>query len=47
MPERPRFHRLKPEAYGNQTRDIVDRLLMDSAAEEVFVLQTFRELVDT
>ena len=46
MPERPRFHRLKPEAYGNQTRDVVDRLLMDNTADEVFVLQTVREHLD-
>ena len=45
MPERPRFHRLK-ESYGNQTRDVVDRLLMDNAADEVFVLQTVREHLD-
>ena len=46
MPERPHFHRLKPEAYGNQTRDIVDRLLMDNAADEVFALQSLREPLD-
>ena len=46
MPERPRFHRLQPEAYGNQTRDVVDRLLMDNTVDEVFVLQTVREHLD-
>ena len=46
MPERPRFHGFNPESYGNQTHDIVDRLLLDSMADEVFVLQTVRGRLD-
>ena len=30
-----RYHKLDPEAYKNATRDIVDRLLMDNAMDEV------------
>ena len=42
--ERPRFVTLRPS--DNETRDIVDRLLLDSAQDEVFVLQCIRGKVD-
>jgi hypothetical protein len=42
--ERPRFVTLHPS--DNETKDIVDRLLLDSAQDEVFVLQSIRGKVD-
>ena len=41
-----RYHNLDPEAYRNRTHDIVDRLLMDNMADEVYVLQSVRERLD-
>jgi hypothetical protein len=35
-----RYHTLNTETFRNQTHDIVDRLLLDGMADEVFVLQT-------
>ena len=43
---RIRYHRPDPEAYKNATRDIVDRLLMDSTADEVCALQSVRVRLD-
>ena len=42
--ERPRFVTLHPS--DNETKDIVDRLLLDSAQDEIFVLQSIRGKVD-
>ena len=41
-----RYHTLNTETFRNQTHDIVDRLLLDSMADEVFVLQTVRDRLD-
>ena len=38
-----RYHSLNPETFRNKTHDIADRLLLDNAADEVFVRQTVRE----
>ena len=38
-----RYHTLNPETFRNKTHDIVDRLLLDNAADEAFVIQTVRE----
>ena len=43
---RPRFTALHPQGSYNETKDIVDRLLMDSMADECFVLQSIRGKVD-
>ena len=40
------YRNLKPETFRNSTHDIVDRLLLDNAADEVFVLQSIRERLD-
>ena len=37
--ERPRFTELKPDGSYNRSKDIVERLLLDSMADEVFVLR--------
>ena len=42
--ERPRFTALHPEASFNASKDIVERLLMDNAHDEVFVLESTRGL---
>ena len=39
---RNRFYRRQPEEYKNMVRDIADRLLMDSMADESAILQTVR-----
>ena len=44
--ERPRFTELKPDGSYNRSKDIVERLLLDSMADEVFVLQSVRGKVD-
>jgi hypothetical protein len=44
--QRPRYTALHPEGSYNETKNIVDRLLMDSTADEVFVLQSIRDKVD-
>ena len=45
--QRPRYTALHPKGSYNETKDIVNRLLlMDSAADEVFVLQSIRDKVD-
>ena len=44
--ERPRFTELKPDGSCNRSKDIVERLLMDSMADEVFVLQSVKGKVD-
>ena len=41
-----RYHTLNTETFRNQTHDIVDRLLLESKADEVFVLQTVRGRLD-
>ena len=41
-----RYHKLDPEAYKNATRDVVDRLLMDNAMDEVCVLDSVRDRLD-
>ena len=41
-----RYRTLNTETFTNKTRDIVDRLLLDSMADEVFVLQTVRDRLD-
>ena len=46
MAGRIRYYNPDPEAYGNATRDIVDRLLMDNMADEVCVLQSVRDRLD-
>ena len=43
---RPRFTALHPQGSYNETKDVVDRLLMDSMADECFVLQSIRGKVD-
>jgi len=43
--ERPRFTELKPDGSYNRSKDIVERLL-DSMADEVFVLQSVKGKVD-
>ena len=42
---RPRFTELKPDGSYNRSKDIVERLL-DSMADEVFVLQSVKGKVD-
>ena len=42
--ERPRFTTLHPEGSYNASKDIVERLLLDSAQDEVFILQSTRSL---
>ena len=42
---RPRFYDLKPEGYGAGAADVVGRCLLDSAADEVFILQQIRARV--
>jgi hypothetical protein len=42
--ERPRFTTLRPEGSFNASKDIVERLLLDSAQDEVFILQSTRSL---
>ena len=44
--ERPRFTELKPDGSYNRSKDIVERLLLDSMADEVFVLQSVKGKVD-
>ena len=44
--ERPRFTYLKPDGNYNRSKDIVERLLLDSMADEVFVLQSVRDKLD-
>ena len=44
--ERPRFTELKPDGSYNRSKDIVERLLLDSMADEVFVLQSVNGKVD-
>ena len=44
--ERPRFTELKPNSSYNRSKDIVERLLLDSMADEVFVLQSVKGKVD-
>ena len=44
--QRPRYTALHPEGSYNETKNIVDRLLLDSATDEVFVLQSIRDKVD-
>ena len=43
---RPRFTALHPQGSYNETKDVVDRLLLDSMADECFVLQSIRGKVD-
>ena len=43
---RPRFTALHPHGTYNETKDVVERLLMDSMADECFVLQSIRGKVD-
>lgn len=43
---RPRFTALHPQGSYNETKDVVDRLLMDSMADECFLLQSIRGKVD-
>ena len=43
---RPRFTALHPQGSHNETKDVVDRLLMESMANECFVLQSVRGKVD-
>ena len=43
---RPRFTALHPQGSYNETKDVVERLLMDSMADECFVLQSIRGKVD-
>ena len=42
--EKPRFTTLHPEGSYNASKDIVERLLLDSAQDEVFILQSTRSL---
>ena len=44
--QRPRYTALHPEGSYNETKNIVNRLLMDSTADEVFILQSIRDKVD-
>ena len=44
--ERPRFTALKPDGSYNRSKDIVERLLIDSMADEAFVLQSVKGKVD-
>ena len=44
--ERPRFTALKPDGSYNHSKDIVERLLLDSMADEAFVLQSVKGKVD-
>ena len=44
--ERPRFTELKPDGSYNRSKDIVESLLLDSMADEVFVLQSVKGKVD-
>ena len=46
MARRIRYYNPDPVAYGNATRDIVDRLLMDNMADEVCVLDSVRGRLD-
>ena len=43
---RPRFTILHPEGSYNMSKDIVERLLLDNMADEVFALQTLKDKVD-
>ena len=43
---RPRFTVLHPEGSYNMSKDIVERLLLDNMADEVFILQTLKDKVD-
>ena len=43
---RPPFTALHPQGSYNETQDVVDRLLMDSMADECFVLQSIWGKVD-
>ncbi len=43
---RPRFTTLHPEGSYNMSKDIVERLLLDNMADEVFILQTLKDKVD-
>ena len=43
--ERPRFTELKPDGSYSRSKDIVERLL-DSMADEVFVLQSVKGKLD-
>lgn len=42
---RPRFTTLREGSY-NMSKDIVERLLLDNMADEVFILQTLKDKVD-
>jgi len=42
--ERFRFTALHPERSFNESKDIIDRLLMDSMHDEVFILESTRGL---
>ena len=42
---RPKCYTLKPEGLGAGAADVVGRCLLDSAADEVFILQQIRERV--
>jgi hypothetical protein len=44
--ERPRFRTLRPEGNYNASKDIVERLLLDSMADEAYILQTLRGIDD-
>ena len=44
--ERPRYTTLHPEGSYNTTKDVVNRLLLDSTQDEVFVLESLRGKVD-
>ena len=43
---RPRFAAIHPQGSYNGTKDVVDRLMMGSMADECFVLQSIRGKVD-
>ena len=43
--ERPRHATLHPSTY-NETKDVVDRLLLDSTRDEVFAFESIRGKVD-
>ena len=44
--QRPRYTALHPEGSYNETKNMLNRLLMDSAADEAFVLESIRDKVD-
>ena len=44
--ERPRYTILHPQGSYSTTKDVVNRLLLDSTQDEVFVLESIRGKVD-